>query len=254
MKNHVYFKYWPSIIFGLMVLSVWEVYTGIVRESVLYLPSPSSIINSLVINRDIIIIHTAQTALETAIGFTLAIVLGFSLSILITIFPLFRRIIFPHIIISQTIPFIALAPLLLIWFGFDLVPKVIMVLLFCFFPITISTTGALINVNRDMINLLKSMNASSWQIMRLVRIPIALPSFFSGAKIAATYSVGGAIVGEFVGSYRGLGILMQTSANSHAYSLVFAAILIAVILSFILFKMVCMAEKLIIPWHFRQSK
>ena len=250
--NRQIFKYIPALLFSLFLLIVWEYYSIHSPESKIFFPAPSTVIKSLLVNREIIFNHTLQTAAETVIGFGIAIVLGFVLSIFLSLSPHLRRMLYPLIIISQTIPLIALAPLLLVWFGFDLVPKVIMVVLFCFFPITLVFTGALMAVENDFINLLESMNATKWKILTMVRIPLALPSFFSGLKIAATYAMTGAIVGEFVGGYQGLGIYMVTASNSHAYGPVFAAIAVASLLTIFLVLIVTLLERIIIPWHFQK--
>src|SRR5204863_8221789 len=131
----------------------------------------------------------------------------------------------------QTIPMIALAPLMLIWFGFSLEPKVIVVTLYCFFPIAVACADGLLGTDPDLIRLMRSMRASRWQILWLVRLPGAMPSFFSGLRIAATYSVTGAIFGEYVGAEKGLGIYMKLEANSFATIQVFGAILVTAILS-----------------------
>jgi ABC-type nitrate/sulfonate/bicarbonate transport system permease component len=160
-----------------------------------------------------------------------------------------RRAIYPLLVVSQTIPIIALAPLLLIWFGFGLEPKVIVVTLYCFFPIAVACADGLAGAEPALLKLLRSMHASRWQILWLVRLPGAMPSFFSGLRIAATYSVTGAIFGEYVGAYRGLGIYMQTAANSFAIVLVFAAILVTAVLSLLLFGLVSLIERLALPWY-----
>jgi ABC-type nitrate/sulfonate/bicarbonate transport system permease component len=165
------------------------------------------------------------------------------------LFPRIRAAAYPLLVVSQTIPMIALAPLLLIWFGFGLFPKVIVVVLFCVFPIAIAVTDALHTTDQNTVDLLKSMRATRWQILTFVRLPSSLPAFFSGVRISATYAIGGAIVGEYVGAYRGLGVFMQTSANSHAIDLVFAALVIVACTSMIFLGLVSITERICIPWR-----
>lgn len=251
MKKIVSLRYLPTLLFTLFLIFVWELYSGSFSESRLFLPAPSSIFQTFLVNKDIIFLHTIQTVWETIIGFIIAVIFGLSLSLLFTLSPFIKRTIYPLLVVSQTIPLIILAPLLLIWFGFGITPKIIMVVLFCFFPITIATTDALSNVNHDLINLYISMNASKYQILKLIRLPSSLPAFFSGMKIAATYGVSGAIVGEYVGAKEGLGIYMNIAASSHAFSLVFAVIFVVVFLSLTLFSIISIFERLTIPWHFR---
>lgn len=240
---------WPAVVLLAVLLAGWEVYVRIGHVSALILPPPSAVGVALVENWDIIAVHTWQTLLETLLGMSVAIVLGMALAILLDLSVSARRAVYPLLVVSQTIPIIALAPLLLIWFGFDIGPKVIVVTLYCFFPITVACVDGLSSAQPELLNLLRSMKASRWQVLWLVRLPGAMPSFFSGLRIAATYSVTGAIFGEFVGAYQGLGIFMENSANSHALDLVFAAIAVTALLSLALFALVSLAERLIIPWY-----
>jgi ABC-type nitrate/sulfonate/bicarbonate transport system permease component len=246
--------YGPAFILAITLLAFWELYvrTGQVNASIL--PTPSAIVQALVDDRDVIAGHTLQTLLETVLGMAAATMLGLLLAIMLDISLWLRRAVYPLLVISQTIPIIALAPLLLIWFGFDLTPKVIVVALYCFFPIAVACADGLAATDPDLIRLMKSMRASRWQILWLVRLPGAMPSFFSGLRIAATYSVTGAIFGEYVGAYQGLGIYMQTSANAHAVALVFAAILVTAALSLALFGLVAMIEQLALPWYHSRAR
>lgn len=229
-------------------LALWEIYSRLGGISKTVLPAPSDIFHALFVYRDVLLVHTIQTVEEALIGLFLAIVLGVGVAIALFLFPRIRDAVYPLLVLSQTIPIIALAPLLLIWFGFDLIPKVIIVVLYCFFPIAIAVTDALRTADQNTVDLLKSMRASEWQILRFVRLPASLTAFFSGLRISATYAIGGAIVGEYVGAYRGLGVFMQTSANSHAIVLVFAALAVIVFLSMALLGLVSFAERMCTPW------
>jgi len=248
IKN-IFAKYIPAIVFFGSILLIWEllIRTGLI--SFYLLPKPSEIISALINNWDVIFPHVIQTLIETIVGLILAIFFGYSTAILLDMSPRVKKVIYPLIITSQTIPMIALAPLLLLWFGFGLTPKVIIVVLSCFFPITIATIGGFAQIDRDFTKLLQSMDASNWQTLWFIKLPGSLPQFFSGLKIAATYSVTGAIVGEYVGGYQGLGIYMQEVAHSHVISLVFAAITITILLSLLLFFLVMLIENITIPWN-----
>ena len=195
------------------------------------------------------VLHESFATQADARPEAVAIVFGLILAITLEISRWSRRAVYPLLVISQTIPIIALAPLLLIWFGIDLGPKVFVVALYCFFPIAVACADGLADAEPELINLLKSMHASRWQILWLVRLPGAMPSFFSGLRIAATYGVTGAIFGEYVGAYQGLGIYMQLSVNSHAIVLVFAAILVTAVLSLLLFGLVSLIERIALPWY-----
>lgn len=245
-------NYAPSLMLVVFLLLVWEIYTGSGLMSPVLLPRPSLVITRLIENWDIIKHHALQTALEALIGFTLAVVIGAAAALLLDASNIMRRILYPLIIGSQTVPLIVLAPLFLVWFGFGIVPKIIIVFLFCFFPITLATAGGLAGVDKDRLRLFLSMNASRWQIIKYLKFPSALPSFFAGAKIASAYSVTGAIVGEFVGSERGLGIYMKLMANSKAVANLFAGVLVSIILSFVFFIAVLIIEKASTPWSQRK--
>ena len=238
----------PAIATICAFLILWQLYVTAGFISTATLPAPTAIFQAIYEFRTIIWQHTFQTLIETLIGLSLSIVLGVITGIIIFSSDKIRKSVYPLLVLSQTIPIIALAPLLLIWFGFDMTPKIIIVVLFCFFPITVAVSDALLYPEEQYIDLLTSMKASSWQTMRYVRLPAALPAFFSGLRISTTYAITGAIVGEYVGSYQGLGIFMQTAAHSHAIVLVFAALFVAVAISLVLLTAVSIVEKFVMPW------
>ncbi len=241
--------YGPALVLTLALLALWELYVRVGQVSVQVLPSPTAIIQALFNNWSILYDNTLQTLLETVLGLTLAALLGLLLAITLDISSWVRRAVYPLLITSQTIPIIALAPLLLIWIGYDIRPKLIIVTLYCFFPIAVATVDGLASAEPELIKLLHSMRATRWQILRLVRLPGAMPAFFSGLRIAAAYSVIGAIFGEYVGAEKGLGIYMQKAANSFATINVFAAILVTTILSLLLFGLVSLIERIALPWY-----
>jgi ABC-type nitrate/sulfonate/bicarbonate transport system permease component len=241
--------YGPAIVLTLALLALWELYVRAGQVSVQVLPSPIAIVQALMNNWSIIYDNTLQTLLETVLGLAIAALLGLLLAITLDISSWMRRAVYPLLITSQTIPIIALAPLLLIWIGYDIRPKLIVVTLYCFFPIAVATVDGLASAEPELIKLLHSMRATRWQILSLVRLPGAMPAFFSGLRIAAAYSVIGAIFGEYVGAEKGLGIYMQKAANSFATINVFAAILVTTILSLLLFGLVSLIERLALPWY-----
>ena len=247
-------EFLPAILVLVFLVLFWEVYVrlGFIDKTVL--PSPSMIFSALFEFRSIIWQHTLQTLLEVVIGLSLAIILGVAIGSVIALSSKLKKTVYPLLVMSQTIPIIALAPLLLIWFGFGLFPKIIVVVLYCFFPIAVAVSDGLVNTPQHLIDLMKSMKASRWQTLRYVQFPSALPMFFSGLRISATFAVVGAIVGEYVGAYQGLGIFMQTSAHSHAVTLVFAAILVSVMVSIGLLALVFLAQRLVMPWKYQKHE
>lgn len=249
MKLRRFAGYGPAFVLVVALLAGWEIIVRANLSLAPVLPSPDAIVQALALNWSTIYDNTVPTLLETVLGLLVATALGLLLAVLLDLSSWSRRAVYPLLITSQTIPIVAIAPLLLIWFGFDIGPKVIVVTLYCFFPIAVATADGLASAEPDLLKLLKSMGASRWQILRLVRLPGAMPSFFSGLRIAATYSVTGAIVGEFVGARKGLGIYMILASNSHAIPVVFAAIFITAVLSLALFGLVSLVERLALPWY-----
>lgn len=249
MKLRWFANYGPAFVLAVALLTIWELAVRANLTLAQSLPSPGQIVQGLVANGDVIYANTIPTVMETVLGLLIATALGLLLAILLDLSTWLRRAIYPLLIVSQTIPIVALAPLMLIWFGFTIAPKLIVVMLYCFFPIAVATADGLASAEADLLKLLKSMGASRGQILWLVRLPGALPAFFSGLRIAATYSMTGAIAGEFVGAEKGLGIYMLTSTNSHALPVVFAAIAVTAALSLALFALVNLLEWLALPWY-----
>ena len=246
-------NYFPAILFFIILLSFWQAIVDFFKINPLLLPAPSVIFFVFLDHAIVLVPHILQTLLETITGLFLAITFGSLVAIALRLSSLVRKALYPLIIISQTIPIIALAPLLLIWFGFTILPKVIIVTLVCFFPITVAFVDGMEKINPQIITLLQSMGASRLQILYIAELPGALPSFFSGLRIAAAYSVTGAVVGEYVGGYQGLGIYMQNAAHSYATALVFVVIVITSLLSIVLFGAVAILEYILLPWHKRKE-
>ncbi|HEX5456178.1 MAG TPA: ABC transporter permease [Candidatus Saccharimonadales bacterium] len=249
MKKPVY--YLPAFAVFAALLLVWQAYTHAGLIDKLVLPAPSDVWHALINYRSVIWGHTAQTLLETVEGLILAIILGVLSGSAIYMSGLLKKAVYPLLIASQTIPIIALAPLMIIWFGFGIVPKVIIVVLICFFPITVAVSDGLEQTPAHLVDLAKSMGASRLKILRYIEFPSALPAFFSGLKISTTYAVTGAIVGEYVGAYQGLGIFMQTAAHSRAIELVFASIFVIIILTLVLLGLVFAAQRAAMPWRYK---
>lgn len=243
IKNRLY----PAIFF-VVLLSIWETISRFEVFPPFILPSPSSIFVSLITNFTSMQYDILITLYEALTGFIIAIILSVAIAIAMDSIIGFKKTIYPVLIISQTIPIIIIAPLFIIWFGYGYAPKIIIVTLICFFPITISLLQGLIAVDKELIDLLRSMGASKLQIYKFVKIPSAMPGFFSGLKIAATYSIMGATIGEWVGGKSGLGVYMIRAKQAFETDRVFAAIIIIVILSILLLKLIEFAEKKNTPW------
>lgn len=231
------------------LLAAWEIGVRVTDTPRWFLPTPSEVLKETVDSRSALWGHTQTTLLEVLVGFSIATLLGVLSALGIASSRIAERTIYPAIVASQAIPIIALAPILLIWFGYGLTPKVIVVVLICFFPIAVNMADGLRAVDPDAIALLRSMGANRWQIMRIVRIPTSLPYLLSGLRIAAAVSVIGAIVGEWVGASSGLGYLMTRSASQFQTALLFSAVGISAVLGITLFAIVALSERWLLPWR-----
>jgi len=232
-----------------LVLFIWE---GLVRwrEVPEYiLPGPWQITRTLVDTSLLMMDHARATMIESLGGFALAIGLALVIAFVMNEMPLVRQALYPIIITSQTVPIVSVAPLFIIWFGYGVLPKIIVVVLVCFFPIVISLLNGLVSVDPDYLQLFRSMRASRWDTFRMVTLPLALPSFFAGLKISAAYSVMGAVIGEWLGAKQGLGYYMTIAQHSFQVDRVFAAIVVVTLLSMALFLLVGLLERMAIPWN-----
>lgn len=235
-------------------LIVWEVGVWITDTPRWFLPAPSEVLDEMLESRWLLWGHTRTTLSEVLVGFGIAMVVGIVSAVGIASSRVAERTIYPLIVASQAIPIIALAPILLIWFGYGMTPKVIVVVLICYFPIAINMADGLRSVDPDAVALLRSMGASRQQIMTMVRIPASLPFLLSGLRIAAAVSVIGAIVGEWVGASSGLGYLMTRSASSFQTPLLFAAVAISALMGMVMFVLVVLAERILVPWRHADRK
>jgi len=235
--------------FMIILLSIWQFIVEKEYIQKFIIPSPKDIIITLFQILPDLKIHVLTTVQEAALGFLIAILFSILLAVLMDNVDIAKKAIYPILVISQTVPIIALAPLFVMWFGFGMLPKIIVVVLVCFFPIVVSLLDGLSSVDEDLLNLLRSMGASRLQIFKLVKFPAALVGFFSGVRIAATYSIMGAVIGEWLGGKAGLGIYMFRVKNSYAYDKMFASILVIVILSMIVFKIIDFFQYISMPWY-----
>jgi ABC-type nitrate/sulfonate/bicarbonate transport system permease component len=247
-------EYGPAALLILLLLAAWQIATAVWDIQPWLLPSPSDIASASVEARELLVPHILQTGLETLTGFGAALLAGLALALLMDSSSGLRRAVYPLLVISQTIPIIAIAPLLVIWFGYGILPKLIVVGLVCFFPIVVGAADGLRSTDPDLITLLQSMGATRRQIFLKVRVPASLPGMFTGIKVAITYSVVGAIIGEWVGASRGLGVFMLRASNSFRTDWVFASIAVVSILSLVLFLAVVVVERAALPWFYTKAR
>ncbi|MGB9377053.1 MAG: ABC transporter permease, partial [Mycobacteriales bacterium] len=213
------------------------------------LPAPSRIAAAFLDSRSLLWGHLLTTTEEAVLGIAVGAVLGALLAVAIASVGLLRRSLYPLLVVTQVIPIVVLAPLLVLWFGFGLTPKVVVVALIVFFPVVVSTVAGLRGVDREMVDLVRSMGASTGQVLRTVLIPAAVPAFFAGLRISAAYAVAGAVIGELVGAQSGLGLFMDRSRASYQVDRIFVAVALIAVLSLALFGLVSLAGRLAAPWH-----
>jgi NitT/TauT family transport system permease protein len=231
----------PLAFFALFI--AWQWSTSALQIRTWILPAPSTIVSTAYDWRFELLRHTSVTTLETIVGFALAAVAAIPLSIAVVWSLLLRRTLYPILLALQSIPKVALAPLITLWVGFGLWPKIVVVFLVCFFPIIVNTVAGLEAAPAPMIDLMRSMCAGRWQTFRRVRVPVAIPYFLVGCKIAVTFAVIGAVIAEFVGSEEGLGYLILTASSQSQTALAFAALGVLTILSVVLYYLTEMIER-----------
>jgi ABC-type nitrate/sulfonate/bicarbonate transport system permease component len=242
-------RFGPPIVLVAALLIAWEIYSRASGLSQFVLPAPTRVLGALWDSRDEAIRHALPTIVETVTGFGVSIVFAIAAAVAMDRIDIVRRAVEPLLVGSQTIPIVAVAPLVIVWFGFGLVPKILVVVLVTFFPITVALLGGFSSTEAAATDLMRSFGASSWQTFRKLRWPAGLPGLFTGLRISATYAVVAAVIAEYVGATDGLGIWMQLSQRSFRTDLVFAAILLTAILSITLFGAVVASERAIIPWY-----
>ena len=242
-------RWLPALLIALGIIALWEAYVRLFDVQTWLLPAPSAIAVALFQDAGLLWRHTRVTLSEIIIGFALALVSGVALATAIGMSRTLERALYPFIIASQTIPIIVIAPMLLIWVGYGLAPKVIVVALISFFPIVVNMVDGLKSVDRDMVNLMRTLGAARRQIFFKVQAPTSLPYLFSGMRVAIAVSVIGAVIGEWVGSSEGLGYLMLRSKPQFLTERVFASIAILSALGIGLFAAVGVVERIAVPWR-----
>ena len=232
----------------LFLLAAWELLANTLKVPTWILPAPSTIFAAAIKWAPELAHNSWVTLRETVVGFLLAIVLSLPLAILIGLNPLARKLFYPMLLGLQSVPKVAIAPLVILWFGLSEWPKIIVVVLVCFFPILVNMVAGLQAVPKTMLDLMRSLGASPHTVFRRLRVPVALPHFFTGCKVAVTFAVIGAVISEFVAAQDGLGYLILISTAQSQTPLAFAAIALLTILSIALFHGVEFIERRVVDW------
>jgi NitT/TauT family transport system permease protein/putative hydroxymethylpyrimidine transport system permease protein len=237
----------PLVLLALFV-GAWELYTRVSNVDAFILPAPHEVAQSLWDDRSLLLSNLGVTAQEVGLGVVIALLVGIALAFLLHFSPPLRRAAYPLLVSSQAVPFVILAPLLVFWFGFSISAKLAIVVIVCFFPVVVTTLDALGNVDPELLKLMRTLDASRWQTLRMVEAPAALPAALTGAKIAVTVAVIGAVFAEYTGSEKGLGHLLLTSTPQLETARAWAATVVLALFAVALFTALGMAQRVLVPW------
>ena len=237
----------PAVVLAVLVLA-WDLVANAVHAS-LSLPGPWFVVRSTWEDRADLAPAIWTTTEEALLGIALAVVCALVLAIAIDWSRSIRASVYPLMVVSQTIPLIALAPLVIIWFGFGIAPKIVLVALFTFFATAVGTVQGLASADPDAMNLLRTMGATRAQLLWRVRLPSALPQFFTGLKVSITFAYVAAIFAEYVGAVQGLGYYMTVAYHGDNTDLVFGAVIVSALLTLVLFAIVAAVERSVLRWR-----
>ena len=235
-------------------LGLWELYADLGTVDDFILPAPSQIGTALWDDRGVLWSNLLVTAQEVGLGILVALVLGFLLAVALHFSGVLRRGVYPLLVASQAVPIVIIAPLLVVWFGFGIVPKLAIIALVCFFPVVVTTLDALRSVDPDQLKLMRTLDASRWQAFRWAEAPAALPAALRGAKIAVAVAVIGAVFAEYAGSSSGLGHLMLQAIPQLETARAYAAVVLLAAFAVLLFSALALAERRLVPWAHRRPE
>lgn len=246
-------NYAPWIL-GLSILALWEMAAKLGWLPQFIIPAPSEVVLALVNDRSNLWQNSKITLIQAFIGLAIGIALAFILAILMDMVPWIHRALYPMLIITQTIPTVAIAPILVLWLGYDMTPKIVLVVLTTLFPIIISILNGFAQCDGDAIQLLRLMGANRWQILKHVKLPASMTYFLSGLKVSVSYAFVSSVVAEWLGGFEGLGVYMIQTKRAFAYDKMFAVIVLISVLSLFFMWVVSIVEKYLTPWRFNQMK
>jgi ABC-type nitrate/sulfonate/bicarbonate transport system permease component len=250
-------RYLAPLAVIVLLLGLWEVaaqwdwIASALNIQDFLVPAPSDIASSLWRDRSLLADDAWVTLREVLLGFLCALAAGLAFAIVLHLSDTLRRAFYPLLVASQTIPPVAIAPILVVWFGFGLGPKVLLIALVCFFPVTVNTLDGLRSVDPQLITMMRTLGAGRWQILRRVELPSALPFFFSGTKIAIAVAVIGAVFAEWAGASSGLGHQILIASSNLLTARMFAAITLLSVMAILLFALVALIERRVVTWDNR---
>lgn len=236
---------WPPVLLAALIVVVWELVVVVFDISELTIAKPTAIASEIGEMRSLLFDATWATTQEIVYGFVLSAIVGAALALLVARFAWLDRALYPLIVLFQNVPKVALAPIFILWFGYGLTPKLLLVVVIAFFPVTVNMRAGLNAADQDLMLLMRSVGASRWQILSRIQLPTSLPFLFAGLRIAITFSVIGAIVAEFAGAQEGLGYLIQFGSTQLDTPLVFAALTFVSILGLVLYYALAALEWLV---------
>lgn len=231
-------KYVPSVVLIFIILLIWQVVSLIELIPRYILPAPTDVLYVFIFDFKNLFENLMTTLTEALLGLFFGILLSFSVSFFMDRFSLIYRALYPLLIISQTVPTVVIAPLLILFLGYGILPKLVLVTTCCFFPLVVSFLEGFSSVDQDYINLMRTMKASDFQIYKYVKLPFSLNNFFAGLKVSVTYSFTSAVVAEWLGGSSGLGVYMTHAKKFYAFDKMFAVVFLIIIVSLLLFKCV----------------
>lgn len=232
-----------------VILLLWQLICTLGVVDSFMLPSPVQVVKAFFEEFSALMEHSMVTLAEAFLGLLFGICLGFVMAVFMDQFEPLHKAFYPLIVLSQTIPTVAIAPLLVLWFGYEMAPKVILIVITTFFPITVGLLNGFESADKDSVNLLRAMGAGRWQIFKIVKMPGALSQFFAGLRISASYAVVGAVISEWLGGFSGLGVYMTRVKKAFAFDKMFAVIFLISIISLLLMKGVDLLQKKCMPWE-----
>ncbi|MCH3942524.1 MAG: ABC transporter permease [Atopobiaceae bacterium] len=239
---------------ALVIIGVWQAVCSLGLVPDFMLPGPVDVVRALADDALLLLAHSATTLAEAALGLAIGVALGFAIACLMDRFETVYRALDPLVTVSQTIPTVAIAPLLVLWFGYGILPKVVLVVITTFFPITVALASGFKSVDPDVLDLMRTMDATRWQVFRYAKLPAAAGQFFGGLRISATYAIVGAVIAEWLGGASGLGVYMTRVRKSFSYDRMFAAIIVISALSLALMKGVDALQRACMPWERAERK
>jgi ABC-type nitrate/sulfonate/bicarbonate transport system permease component len=240
----------PPLLVAVVLIGGWQAYVAVTNINEILLPPPSRVATAFWSDKSLLASDAWVTIREIVYGYLLAVALGVGLAILIHSSRKAERALYPWLVVSQVVPIVAVAPVFVLWTGFDIRPKLMVIALVCFFPIAVNTIDGLRAVEPELLNVLRTLGASRLQLFRMARAPAALPFVFSGLKVAAAFSVLGAVFGEWVGANAGLGYEILILNNQSATADMFAVIVLLSVIGIAMFALVATAERLLLPWYY----